>query len=150
VDDEADVLFDQIGQAVGATFWSVSLQSRAASRPNVWRGEPISYQSADWWVITFAISLLVMLMPVAPVRPIVAVQAWVGVAVDGSATIPATTPTTAISASSHRPFTACGGTVLRYREGTSTRQQYFRHHDAFEEGHVVSPTRRRTHRQGGV
>src|SRR5260370_40644267 len=54
-------------------------------------------------------------------------------------------PPPAISASSHRPFTACGETVLRYREGTSTRQQYCRHHDAFEEGHVVSPTRRRTH-----
>jgi hypothetical protein len=81
-------------------------------------------------------------MPVVPVRPIVAIQAWIGVAVAGSATRPAVTTTG--SAASYRVFATRSGTVLRYRQGTSTRQQYCRHHDAFEEGHVVSP-RRHTH-----
>jgi hypothetical protein len=75
-------------------------------------------------------------VPVGPVPVAVAVT------VDGSttvpaATIPATTPTTAISAASYGSFAARRGTVLRYREGTSTRQQYCSHHDAFEDGHVA-------------
>ena len=51
----------------------------------------------------------------------------------------------AVRAAGYRRFVTRRETVLRYREGTPTRQQYCRHHDAFEEGHVVSPTRRRTH-----
>ena len=93
--------------------------------------------------LTFAICLV---MPVVPVRPIVAIQVPVGpvpVAVAGSATVPA--PTTTGSTASHRVFATRRGTVLRYREGNSTRQQYCRHHDALENGHVASPTRRRTH-----
>ena len=112
---------------------------------------PISHQSADWWVIAFAICLVVRWdSPSVPVRPIVAIQAWggVAVAVARSATVPAVTTTG--RAASYRVFATRSGTVLRYRQGTSTRQQYCRHHDAFKEGHVVSPTRRRTHRTGNV
>jgi hypothetical protein len=94
----------------------------------------------DWWVITFAI-WLVMPIPVVPVRPMVAIQVpVVPVSVAVAVTVAATGST-----ASHRVFATRSGTVLRYREGTSTRQQYCHHHDAFEDGHVVSPTRRRTH-----
>jgi hypothetical protein len=105
----------------------------------------------DWWVIAFAICLVVRWdSPSVPVRPIVAIQAWgsVAVAEARSATVPAVTTTG--RAASYRVFATRSGTVLRYRQGTSTRQQYCRHHDAFKEGHVVSPTRRRIHRTGNV
>ena len=63
-------------------------------------------------------------MPVAPVRPIVAIQAWVGVAVavavNGSATIPTTTPTTAISASSHRRDAHCNDSSEHVVSGQCT------------------------------
>jgi len=79
-------------------------------------------------------------MPVVPVRPMVAIQMPV-VPVSVVAVTVAATGSTA----SHRVFATRRGTVLRYREGNSTRQQYCRHHDALENGHVASPTRRRTH-----
>jgi len=75
-------------------------------------------------------------MPVVPVRPMVAIQMPV-VPVSVVAVTVAATGSTA----SHRVFATGRGTVLRYREGNSTRQQYCRHHDALENGHVASPTR---------
>jgi hypothetical protein len=45
------------------------------------------------------------------------------------------------SAASRRVLAGHGGIVPRYRERTSTR----RHDDAFENGHVAFPARRRTH-----
>jgi hypothetical protein len=96
-------------------------------------------QSMDWWVNHLQIGS-VMPIPVVPVRPIVAVQvSVVPVSVAGATTG---------SAASHRVFATRSGTVLGYREGNSTRQQYCRHQDAFEDGHVASPTRRRTHPTG--
>jgi hypothetical protein len=113
------------------------LTSAAAGRRDVCGGQTSdSHQSMDWWVITFAICS-VMPIPVVPVRPMVAIQARV-------VPVPVTVAATG-STASHRVFATRSGTVLRYREGTSTRQQYYRHHDAFQDGHVASPTRRRTH-----
>jgi hypothetical protein len=59
-------------------------------------------------------------MPVAVVVRRVGIQVTVAVAVNV-----AVGRTAAISAAGHRPFVARRGTVLRYPEGTTTRQQYF-------------------------
>ena len=67
-----------------------------------------------------------MPIPVVPVRPMVGIQVPVSVAVTATG-----------STASHRVFATRSGTVLCYREGTSTRQQYCSHHDAFEDGHVA-------------
>jgi hypothetical protein len=103
-----------------------------------------SHQSMDWWVITFAISLVVTPMPVVVVVRRVGIQVPVAIAVNVD--VARTTGSTA----SHWVFATCSGAVLRYRERTSTRQQYCRHHDAFKDGHVASPTRRCTHPTGAT
>src|SRR5262249_1307847 len=67
--------------------------------------------------------VLLMPIPVVPVRLIVAIQAPVGpVHVAGSATIPTVIWTTG-SAASHRVFAARCRTILRQRQRSPTRQQ---------------------------
>jgi hypothetical protein len=65
-------------------------------------------------------------MPIAVVVRRVGIQVTVAVALNV-----AVGRTAAISAAGNRPFVARRGTILRHREGTTTRQQYCRHHDAF-------------------
>jgi hypothetical protein len=70
--------------------------------------------------------LVVTPMPIAVVVRRVGIQVTVAVALNV-----AVGRTAAISAAGNRPFVARRGTILRHREGTTTRQQYCRHHDAF-------------------
>src|SRR5262249_47516386 len=95
---------------------------------------------------------LVTPVPVAPVRPIVAIQGPVGrvseaVAIpeDGSTTIPpppipASTPPATISAASHRPLAARRRTVLRHRQRSSTRDECGNDRKGFQRVHHHSPS----------
>src|SRR4029077_11893507 len=119
--------------------------------------------------------LVVTPMPVVPVRPIVAIQAWVGVAVavDGSATIPASTitappphpvpspppphppplapPATGLSPPVAGPFCAIASEVPPARSA-ATIVRVFRVviimlHNAYAYTHPKVP--RKTHREAG-
>src|SRR6516162_9572850 len=77
-----------------------------------------------------------MPIPVVAVMRIVGIQ--VPIAVDGCTTIPpAANPTTAISAASYRRLAARRGTVLRYRQRSSTREQRGYNRESLQGGHHV-------------
>jgi hypothetical protein len=79
-------------------------------------------------VINFAIRLVVTPMPVV----VVAIRR-LGIQVPVVPVVPVSVAVAATSSTaSHWVFGSRSGTVLRYREGASTRQQYCRHREAFE------------------
>jgi hypothetical protein len=106
-----------------------ALTSGAAGRCDVSCGQTTdSHQSMDWWVITFAICL-VMPIPVVPVRPIVAMQMPV---VPVSVTVAATGST-----ASHRCSPPVAG--LRYCEGNSWQSRHCTNFSAEGPGTSVPP-----------